>query len=673
MTNPSKDEQKASANPAGGPRRGQGPFIIALVLLSAFALMFYISASQVSRIDYSFLEEQLERNNVQELTLYDSYAQGRFRVPPDKPASYNADGVLVPAKPGEVLKREFDVLVPSDSSSRSALLDRLNKLRQETKTVRDVDDPDSITMAPLEYKVVPGSALNTVMTFLWLGILVATIIGIYIFFRRSREGMMGGGFLSSFTRSTAKKYEPSDQHVTFKDVAGLEGVKADLQEIVEFLRAPEKFQKLGGRVPKGVLLNGPPGTGKTLLARAVAGEAGVAFFSVNGSEFIQMFVGVGASRVRDLFSTAKEQSPAIVFIDEIDAVGRQRGAGLGGGHDEREQTLNQILGEMDGFAPNDSVIIMAATNRPDVLDPALLRPGRFDRHITVGRPTLKGREEIFKVHVRDVPLDNDVNLHTLAEATVGLTGADIRNLVNEAALWAARHDKSRVSMDDFDYARDKVLMGAKREEVMQPAEKEKTAYHEAGHTLAAWFLPGAQRVHKVTVIPRGMSLGSTQILPSEDRMNMSESEIKDNLVVLLAGRAAEKIIYDQTSVGAENDLERATSLARRMIAHWGMSPKLGPVSYKLSDSDPFLGREIHQQRQYSERTQETIDAEIGDTLRAADRRATEILHQRREELERLKDALLEREELDEKELTDLIGPSVHVKSTELPAHESAAT
>jgi len=436
--------------------------------------------------------------------------------------------------------------------------------------------------------------------------LAATAFVIYMFFRRSRDGMMGGGFLSSFTRSTAKRFEPSDQNVTFDDVAGLEGVKADLQEIVDFLKAPEKFQKLGGRVPKGVLLNGPPGTGKTLLARAIAGEAGVAFFSVNGSEFIQMFVGVGASRVRDLFATAKEQSPAIVFIDEIDAVGRQRGAGLGGGHDEREQTLNQILGEMDGFAPNDSVIIMAATNRPDVLDPALLRPGRFDRHITVGRPTLKGREAIFKVHVRDVPLDKDVDLHTLAEATVGLTGADIRNVVNEAALWAARHDKTRVSMDDFDHARDKVLMGAKREEVMQPSEKEKTAYHEAGHTLAAWFLPGAQRVHKVTVIPRGMSLGSTQIIPAEDRMNMAESEIRDQLVVLLAGRSAEKIIYDETSVGAENDLERATSLARRMISHWGMSQKLGPVSYKLSDSDPFLGREMHQQRQFSERTQETI-------------------------------------------------------------------
>ena len=388
----------------------------------------------------------------------------------------------------------------------------------------------------------------------------------------------------------------------------------------------------------------------------------MSFFSVNGSEFIQMFVGVGASRVRDLFATAKEQSPAIVFIDEIDAVGRQRGAGLGGGHDEREQTLNQILGEMDGFSPTDSVIIMAATNRPDVLDPALLRPGRFDRLITVGRPTLKGREAILKVHVREVPLDNDVDLHIMAEATVGLTGADLRNIVNEAALWAARHDKTRVSMSDFDYARDKVLMGAKREEVMQPSEKEKTAYHEAGHTLAAWFLPGAQRVHKVTVVPRGQSLGSTQILPNEDRMNMSESEIRDQLVVLLAGRAAEKIIYDETSVGAENDLERATNLGRRMVSHWGMSLKLGPVSYKLSDSDPFLGREIHQQRQFSERTQETIDAEVGDTLRAADRRATDMLHVRREELERLKDALMEREELDEKEITELIGPSIHVKS-----------
>jgi cell division protease FtsH len=654
MTNKSTEDRTSQSSGPTQPRRGQGAWLIATVLLASIALMFYFANSNVSQIDYGFFQEQLEKENLQSVTVYQSYLQGQFAVPPDRPATFDSEGNLKEqlTATGEKKKlyRDFACFIPADSSSRANLLQQINKLREKSQEEG----------RPFELIVAPESPMN-IGTLVSLALLVATVVVIYMFVRRSRDGMMGGGFLSSFTRSTAKRFEPSDQNVTFDDVAGLEGVKADLQEIVDFLKAPEKFQKLGGRVPKGVLLNGPPGTGKTLLARAIAGEAGVAFFSVNGSEFIQMFVGVGASRVRDLFATAKEQSPAIVFIDEIDAVGRQRGAGLGGGHDEREQTLNQILGEMDGFAPNDSVIIMAATNRPDVLDPALLRPGRFDRHITVGRPTLKGREAIFKVHVRDVPLDKDVDLHTLAEATVGLTGADIRNVVNEAALWAARHDKTRVSMDDFDHARDKVLMGAKREEVMQPSEKEKTAYHEAGHTLAAWFLPGAQRVHKVTVIPRGMSLGSTQIIPAEDRMNMAENEIRDQLVVLLAGRAAEKIIYDETSVGAENDLERATSLARRMISHWGMSQKLGPVSYKLSDSDPFLGREMHQQRQFSERTQETIDAEIGDTLRAADRRATDVLHQHREELERLKDALMEREELDEKELTQLIGPSVHAK------------
>ncbi|MFN9418529.1 MAG: ATP-dependent zinc metalloprotease FtsH [Pirellula sp.] len=651
MTNKSTEDRTSQSSGPTQPRRGQGAWLIATVLLASIGLMFYFANSNVSQIDYGFFQEQLEKENLQSVTVYQSYIQGQFAVPPDRPATFDSEGNLKEAT-GEKKKlyRDFACFIPADSSSRANLLQQINKLREKSQAEG----------RPFELIVAPESPMN-IGTLVSLALLVATAFVIYMFFRRSRDGMMGGGFLSSFTRSTAKRFDPSDQNVTFDDVAGLEGVKADLQEIVDFLKAPEKFQKLGGRVPKGVLLNGPPGTGKTLLARAIAGEAGVAFFSVNGSEFIQMFVGVGASRVRDLFATAKEQSPAIVFIDEIDAVGRQRGAGLGGGHDEREQTLNQILGEMDGFAPNDSVIIMAATNRPDVLDPALLRPGRFDRHITVGRPTLKGREAIFKVHVRDVPLDKDVDLHTLAEATVGLTGADIRNVVNEAALWAARHDKTRVGMDDFDHARDKVLMGAKREEVMQPSEKEKTAYHEAGHTLAAWFLPGAQRVHKVTVIPRGMSWGSTQIIPAEDRMNMAENEIRDQLVVLLAGRAAEKIIYDETSVGAENDLERATSLARRMISHWGMSQKLGPVSYKLSDSDPFLGREMHQQRQFSERTQETIDAEIGDTLRAADRRATDVLHQHREELERLKDALMEREELDEKELTQLIGPSVHAK------------
>jgi cell division protease FtsH len=517
------------------------------------------------------------------------------------------------------------------------------------------------------------SSSDAVMMTIWL-IAIFLPLGLLVFFwisyRRSRDQFMGGGFLSGFSKSPAKRYEPSDQTITFDDVAGLTGVKADLQEIVEYLKSPEKFQRLGGRVPKGVLLNGPPGTGKTLLARAVAGEAGVPFYSVSASEFIQMFVGVGASRVRDLFKNAKDNAPAIIFVDEIDAVGRQRGAGLGGGHDEREQTLNQILNEMDGFSQTDSVIVLGATNRPDVLDPALLRPGRFDRHITVNRPTQKGRTEIFKVHVRDVPLAVDVDLRRLASATVGLTGADIRNIVNEAALWAARQDKKKVEMADFDYARDKVLMGAKREEVLQDEEKEKTAYHEAGHTIAAWCLPGADPVHKVTIIPRGRSLGSTQMMPSEDRLSMSEHQLRDHLIVLLSGRAAELLVYDETTVGAENDLERATQLARRMVTHWGMSERLGPVSYKLSDEDPFLGREIHQQRQFSEHTMELIDQEVAKILHTSADQALGILRERRDELNRLSAALLEEEELGDQEISDLIGPSVHSASRE---HEEVAS
>ncbi len=511
----------------------------------------------------------------------------------------------------------------------------------------------------IEYRYSPQDTTASVILFIAILLPIAILIFFWISYRRSQSQFMGGGFLSGFGKSNAKRYDQDEEPITFKDVAGQKAAKSDLQEIVEFLSSPDKFQKLGGRVPKGVLLNGPPGTGKTLLARAVAGEAGVPFFSINGSEFIQMFVGVGASRVRDLFQQAKESSPAIIFIDEIDAVGRQRGAGVGGGHDEREQTLNQILGEMDGFATNDSVIVVAATNRPDVLDPALLRPGRFDRHVTVGKPTQKGRRDIFKVHVRRVPLSNDVDLERLAAGTVGLTGADIRNMVNEAALWAARHDKDCVEMEDFDYARDKILMGAKREEHLTAEDKEKTAYHEAGHTLASWFLKGADRVHKVTIIPRGRSLGSTQMLPEEDRVSMSETQLKDHLVVLLAGRAAEKLIYDETAVGAENDLERATSTARRMVTRWGMSEALGPVSYKLSDEDPFLGREIHEQRQFSEHTMEVIDSEVAKFLHEAEKRADELLVQYKDELENLTEKLVESEELSEEQIAEIIGPSVH--------------
>lgn len=631
------------------PRRNQFWPVLLIVLLGFLMLRSVWPALSLEEVPYSFFVKQLESENVQSLEINGTTALGTFKVPPDRPPSYDAKGeVVTPAadKAPSKLGKKFMVQLSEGS------IERIEAAVKEQNSAKNKE--------PLNLSYSNSNPFEYLMLFFLIGLPIVLMIAVWMMFRRTRDQLMGGnGFLSSFSRSTAKRYEPNEKQTTFADVAGLDGVKADLQEIVDFLKAPEKFQRLGGRIPKGVLLNGPPGTGKTLLARAVAGEADVPFYSVNGSEFIQMFVGVGASRVRDLFQTAKENSPAIIFVDEIDAVGRQRGAGLGGGHDEREQTLNQILSEMDGFSPVEAVIVVAATNRPDVLDPALLRPGRFDRHITVGRPTNKGRLEIFKVHTRDVPLDNDVDLARLAAVTIGLTGADIRNMVNEAALWAARNNKTRVGMADFDYARDKVLMGAKREEILQQDEKEKTAYHEAGHTLAAWFLKGAQRVHKVTIIPRGRSLGSTHVVPSEDRMSSSEHELLDQLVVLLAGRAAERLIYDEITVGAENDLERATGLARRMVTHWGMSPKLGPVSYKSSDDDPFLGREMHQQRQFSEHTQEVIDGEVARILNDAGNRAFHLLTDRREELETVTQQLLEREELAEVEIEELVGPSVH--------------
>jgi cell division protease FtsH len=480
--------------------------------------------------------------------------------------------------------------------------------------------------------------------------------GMYVMFRRARDQFMGGGILSSFSKSPAKRYDTGGKRITFADVAGLDGVKNELTEIVDFLKNPQKFQRLGGRIPKGVLLEGPPGTGKTLLAKAVAGEAGVPFFSINGSEFIQMFVGVGAGRVRDMFRTAKEASPCILFIDEIDAVGRVRGAGIGGGQDEREQTLNQILSEMDGFSPNEAVIVLAATNRSDVLDAALLRPGRFDRRVTVDRPALKGRIAIFKVHTRDVPLADDVDVERLAAGTVGLTGADIRNLVNEAAIWATRHDKDKVDMDDFEYARDKMLMGIRREEVLNDHEKHMTAYHEAGHTLLAWMLPGNDRVHKVTIIPRGRAMGVTQLVPEEDKLSYCESELHARLVCLMGGRAAEKLIYNEYSVGAENDLKRSTQLARRMVAHWGMSERLGPVAFRIGEEHPFLGREMSEPREFSEHTAQVIDEETARILHTAADTAKKMLIEHRPKLDELATKLAEQETLEVKEIEALLGP-----------------
>ncbi len=646
---------------------------VLLVAILATWLWTSIFGSASSLISISYLENLIEGKdyngqvlpdengdpirgtNIQKISLGERRAEGSFIVRPPKEPFYDNSGTLQMPKPSERLQRNFIAYIePTESNQRDrliALLDKHNVRRE----------------------VLPESSMAAIYTMMLILFTIGILAFMFFSMRRAQNQMLGGGgFLSNFSRSPAKRYEALDEPITFKDVAGLEGVKADLNEIVEFLREPEKFQKLGGRVPKGVLLVGPPGTGKTLLARAVAGEANVPYFSVNGSEFIQMFVGVGASRVRDLFNTAKAQAPAIIFIDEIDAVGRQRGAGLGGGHDEREQTLNQILGEMDGFTKSDSVIILAATNRPDVLDPALLRPGRFDRHVTVSRPTQKGRYEIFKVHVRNVPLADDVDLKVLAAATTGMTGADIQNMVNEAALWAARHDKTRVEMVDFYYAHDKVLMGAKREEVMNPLEKNRTAYHEAGHTIAAWFLKGAYPVHKVTIIPRGQALGVTQMIPDEDRLNMSENEIKDQLVVLLSGRAAERLIYKEVTIGAENDLERATSLARKMVTHWGMSERLGPVSYKMTEEDPFLGREMSQHRHFSEHTMEVIDEEVNKILVDASQKSLNLLSDHRQQLDLVTQKLLEDEEVDRKQLVELIGPSVHddkeVKLTEIEQH-----
>jgi len=653
MEKPENTPRKGE-NESKAPRRSTSTWLILLVILAASALLFTSRERPRTTIPYSFFQSELERGNVESLQILGDRVVGRFKTKPEVVPVLQDGKLVTPGGEGSkapLVYDEFTSILPPGNAAKDELIERGKEL-------------------PYFEAVGADNTFEILSTILLFAVLLGVPLFFFMMLRRTRNDIMGGGFLSGFSKSPAKRYEGAEQAITFNDVAGLEGVKADLQEIVDYLKSPEKFRKLGGRVPKGVLLNGPPGTGKTLLARAVAGEAGVPFFSVNGSEFIQMFVGVGASRVRDLFRTAKDQSPAIIFIDEIDAVGRQRGAGLGGGHDEREQTLNQILGEMDGFSPSQAVIVIAATNRPDVLDPALLRPGRFDRHVTVGRPTLKGREEIFKVHVRDVPLGDDVNLHRLAAGTVGLTGADIRNLVNEAALWAARNDKTQVNMDDFEYARDKVLMGAKREEVLQESEKEKTAYHEAGHTLTAWYLDGSNIVHKVTIIPRGRALGATQYMPVEDRLSISKRELEHQLVVLLGGRAAEKIIYDETTVGAENDLERASSIARRMVTHWGMSPKLGPVSYKTSDEDPFLGREIHQQRHFSEHTQEIIDTEVARILHEAAEGAQRLLTERREELEKLTRSLIEHEELDEAEITALIGPSVHAqqKLREEPPH-----
>jgi cell division protease FtsH len=479
------------------------------------------------------------------------------------------------------------------------------------------------------------------------------IVGLWIFFVRQMQA--GGGKAMSFGKSRARLLTENQQRITFEDVAGVEESKAELEEIIAFLREPKKFTRLGGRIPKGVLLIGPPGTGKTLLARAVAGEAGVPFYSISGSDFVEMFVGVGASRVRDLFLQGKKNAPCIIFIDEIDAVGRHRGAGLGGGHDEREQTLNQLLVEMDGFESNEGVILIAATNRPDVLDPALLRPGRFDRRVVVPRPDLRGRLAILKVHTRRVPLAENVELQTIARGTPGFVGADLQNLVNESALLAARRDAQFVEAIDFENAKDKVLLGAERRSlIMSDEDKRATAYHEAGHALVALLTEHSDPVHKVTIIPRGMALGVTQTMPLEDRFNLTKQQIIAQIRHAMGGRAAEKLVFDYFSTGASNDLKQATELAHRMVCEFGMSEKIGPISLGDSGHDVFLGRDMVQRKDYSEEKAREIDQEVTHILMSLYEEALQLLEENREALDRISEALLERETLEGSELGILL-------------------
>lgn len=487
-----------------------------------------------------------------------------------------------------------------------------------------------------------GSSMFWQLLIAWAPLLF--IVGIWIFMLRQMQA--GGNKALSFGKSRAKLLNNQQKRITFKDVAGVEEAKDELQEIIEFLKEPQKFQKLGGRIPKGVLMMGPPGTGKTLMARAVAGEANVPFFSISGSDFVEMFVGVGASRVRDLFEQGKKNAPCIIFIDEIDAVGRHRGAGLGGGHDEREQTLNQLLVEMDGFESNDGVILMASTNRPDVLDPALLRPGRFDRRVVVSRPDVRGREGILKVHTRKIPLGEDVDISVVARGTPGFTGADLANLVNEAALNAARYNKKIVMMNDLEVAKDKVLMGAERRSmVLSNDEKRVTAYHEAGHTLVGLKVPNADPVHKVTIIPRGMALGLTQQLPEGDRHNYSMEYLLGQIAILMGGRVAEEVFLGSITTGASNDIERASELARSMVCEYGMS-SLGPLTFGKKEEQIFLGREISQHRDYSEETSILIDQEVKKMITEQYERARQIIIENRDAMVRLTEALLERESLD---------------------------
>lgn len=631
-------------------------WMLFLLLGGLVMLMLWMQRREetLGNVSYDFFLTQLAQDNIKSVRFTEEMIYGEWRKPPRRPAenedAQKTDGKKTDEKQAEDKKEPKDEI--ADTSRYPAKFNVILLPIEDRELRKELTDRN----VKITAEKPPWGLQFFGMVVVPLLIMVAII---WMIMRRSTDPMGQGGMLGGFIKSPAKRFLPTEQPTTFDDVANMDNAKAELQEVVEFLKNPAKFQRLGAQIPKGILLMGSPGTGKTLLARATAGEAGVPFFSINGSEFIQMFVGVGASRVRDMFTTAKENAPCLLFIDEIDAVGRIRGAGVGGGHDEREQTLNQILSEMDGFTPSETVIVLAATNRPDVLDPALLRPGRFDRHVTIDRPSKKGRLGVLKVHLRKVPVSDDIDLEAIAAGTIGFSGADLRNLVNESALHATREGKDCVDQEDFEYAQDKVLLGPRREEVFNEHEREMTAYHEAGHALLAWLLPDVDKLHKVTIIPRGRSLGVTQFLPDEERFHVGEKRLHSQLSTMLGGRAAEKLVFDEYSAGAEDDLKRATEIARRMAGHWGMSDAIGPVSFRHAEHHPFLGKEIaDHQREFSDETARIIDQEVQRFLMEAGERATKLLTEHREDLDKIAQGLLEHESLSAEELSEIIGAAV---------------
>lgn len=605
---------------------------IALALLLVIAAVYFLNDT-TREIRYDQFKELVDAGQVRNVVLVGTdRATGEVR---------DANAELVQKLDLKLRGGKFAVNLPHTDDQRQLT----EYIEQKDREYRDKHPGTS------KVEISKRDEPTWVAPFLLNVLLIGFVIALFVFFLLPRfRDPMGGGFLNSYIRSPAKRYEKGKGRITFDDVAGMESAKRELQEIVDYLKDAGKFTRLGAQVPKGVLLVGPPGTGKTLLAKAVAGEANVPFFSINGSEFIQMFVGVGASRVRDMFKNAKDHSPCVIFIDEIDAVGRMRGAGLGGGSDEREQTLNQILSEMDGFQPTETVIVMAATNRPDVLDSALLRPGRFDRHITVDKPTWRGRLEILKVHTRTKPLGDDVDLERVARNMVGMSGADLRNLCNEAALLATRASKNKIEQVDFDRAADRVRLGAMREEPFSAEEKRRTAVHEAGHALCSWLTPKSDKIDRVSIIPRGRAAGVTMYQRDEDRVDMSASECHARLVSLMGGRAADKLVIGEPLTGAMQDLKHATWLARLMVTQFGMSERLGPVFFRQHEEHVFLGKEIHEPRDFSEGTAKIIDEEVQRILTEAERRSNELLQANRDKLDRLTEALLAHEELDSEEV-----------------------